>query len=188
MELSDEKTPKSLCTKENKCLCRACRCGCGHQQTAPAAPKQCSWLRSPQFPALPCVGLGEGGWGCVLFWFLKQWLPEQKADLCSRQSWGPPRARGCSPIWCHTITNKNNNEESCTHFARYGVLKVTQYEAIIPKWQFYLKITFKLKWAFQGLLLKSDMGCSGAHCHFVSCHMLPPAKWAQFAFTLYPDS
>lgn len=139
----------------------------------------------PNCQPLPCTG--PGGWW-VLFCFLKQWLPEQKADLCSRQSWGPPRARGCSPIWCHTITNKNNNKESCTHFARYGVLKVTQYEAIIPKWQFYLKITFKLKWAFQGLLLKSDMGCSGAHCHFVSCHMLPPAKWAQFAFTLYPDS
>lgn len=61
-----------------------------------------------------------------LFCFLKQQLPEQKADLCSRQFWGPPIAQGCRHIWCCTITNKNNNKESCTHFAQYGVLKVTQ--------------------------------------------------------------
>jgi len=151
-------------------------------QTKKSRNNAYDWNR-PDFSSLPCTEVGG-----VCFVFLKQQLPEQKADLCSRQFWGPPIAQGWRHIWCRTITNKNNNKESCTHFAQYGVLKVTQYEAIIPKWQFYLKITFKLKWAFQGLLLKSDMGCSGAHCHFVSCHMLPPAKWAQFAFTLYPDS
>lgn len=65
----------------------------------------------------------HGGWDSC---FLKQQLPEQKADLCSRQFREPPIAQGCRHIWCCTITNKNNNKESCTHFAQYGVLKVTQ--------------------------------------------------------------
>lgn len=78
----------------------------------------CDW-NHPDSRSLPNAEVGR------LFCFLKQQLPEQKA-LCSRQFWGPPIAQGCSHIWCCTITNKNNNTESCTHFAQYGVLKVTQ--------------------------------------------------------------
>lgn len=123
VELSDEKTRKTFCTKKNICLHCAhhCRRGCQKPLRKQKNPKTMCTAEPTPIP-VPHLAQGLGG----LFCFLKQQLPEQKADLCSRQFWGPPIARGCRHIWCRTITNKNNNNESCTHFAQYGVLKVTQ--------------------------------------------------------------
>lgn len=84
-------------------------------KTPPAA-------RVPDIPPAPGPHLAWR-WGAVLFF--KTTALEQRADLCGALP-GPPMARGCRHIWCCTITNKNYNTESCTHFARCGVLKVTQ--------------------------------------------------------------